>query len=1009
MNTFILSPNDIGKTLAKHLCDSSTIFVFPTDTVMNSWIDWIVTNPTISGCDAIPFERFIAWDNFKSSYLCASENGKEVIPTLLKQLFVHDLIKRNAEKTEAERFKVIINPDDNYAMHAESFAPWITKNLSSLHFWKKRIEQYNKEYGELDDEDNDYLQIYEEYKSFLNKNNLFEPAWVENIDFSNEENTFVIIYPELLQDFADFTEILNQRENVTLYTFPTKVPRPKAYLYSDSRKELRQTMLQIINLVNEKKADWSEIALSVPNLDTYRPYIEREFSLYSIPYVIKAGEKLTKNCAGRIFQEIADCYNSGFTFDTVRTLLLDECVPWKDELKDKREALIREGNRMRCICSPFDTDIWLSALTTKINKLQSSMNKGENSTKSNDTCELEYFEELKDFYIELKKTVSMFFSQKEHTFSNINRSWNAFKTTFLKDISEFSQDANNILSRCIKELEEIISIEKKYDDCNLELESPYQFFLDTIRNKTYTPQTNATGIQIFEYKLSALANFKYQFVIDSSQKNLEISYKRLTFLNSTKRSKLHLLDDDKTLNATEVFLKLYAKQTNENIVNFSAATDTFNGFAIPHSLLDYTKEVPNLDANDYILKEKEIIFGSCDDKKYSFTPEQKQMFENWKKSAISTDTPFSSNDLFKQLLQNRVNPKNGKVNVSARSDLEKFFPCPRKWIYKSVLNLREDSLDTQLMQNYDMGNLNHKILELFMKNYKNEKEVVHLPFFDVEQNSFFQQDNTTKKDVSNDIYALLNTKITEQAIKSISDFKDSPLVIQTLTLQKTKITETIITFLKTLLLPTPEGIGNCIVKNIEQEYSAENEKFNYFGKIDSIFEATSTNDNKVINLIIIDYKNSKSSFPKSDGQKNNYVDDDGFLTDFQMPVYNKLEFENFIKNNKIDNKKYQIYGMYYYSIKDCKKIIPYEQNNTIASPEKYEKVLGALDEYAALFTESFSNCNFEPTTSKTKGSKLNVKTYEHCIECAYKSICRTTYCVAGKEISKSDGVKNETI
>ena len=41
---------------------------------------------------------------------------------------------------------------------------------------------------------------------------------------------------------------------------------------------------------------------------------------------------------------------------------------------------------------------------------------------------------------------------------------------------------------------------------------------------------------------------------------------------------------------------------------------------------------------------------------------------------------------------------NENVKISARSDLENFFPCPRKWIFKTVLKLKEDSLDTDLMQ-----------------------------------------------------------------------------------------------------------------------------------------------------------------------------------------------------------------------------------------------------------------------------------------------------------------------
>lgn len=961
MTTLPLYPENISSIFIKNLSNPNAVFVFPTDTVMNSWIDWIVTHPDQSGFDAVPFERFIAWDNFKGSYLSAEKAGTTVIPTLLKQLFVHDLIQKNAEKPEDQRLKVVINHKDEFASSADSFADWITKNLSSLHFWKKRLDMYQSEYGNLDDEDQDYLYIYNEYKNFLEQNKLFEPAWIENIELHDTKTQFIILYPELLQDFADFTDILSKCENVTLYTFPKDIPAPKAYLYTDSRKELRQTMLQIINLVNEGKADWSEIALSIPDLDTYRPYIEREFNLYKIPYVIKAGTKLTKNSAGRIFREIYNCYNSNFTFDSVRTLLLDECVPWKKEILQKKEDLIREGNNMRCICSPFETDIWLSALNSKIARLEKQEDSAE---------ELNYFNELKKFYDSVKHCINNFFSEEFNTFANIRRSWMEFKTKFLQDDKDFSETANNILSRCIKELDEIIAIEKNYADCNLRLNSPFNFYLNIIDGKTYTPQTKATGVYIYKYKLSAAANVKYQFVIDGSQKNLEISYKRLTFLNTTKRSRLHLLEDDKTLNATEVFMKLYAKNTeciDESFIHFSAATDSFAGFAIPHSLLNYTEEVPNLDSKDYIKKEEAFISSKGKSKNLieKLTSDQQKMFENWKATALSENGEYNISDKLNALLSRKYNSENGQINVSARGDLEKFFPCPRKWLLSSVLKLHDDTLDTSLMQSYDMGNLNHKILELFMEHFQDKK----LPFYNAENDCFTE-----------DLKSLLFDELVPKAIKAKSDFRDSPLVIKTLQNQNNSIAQVILNFLQTLLLPFPQGLGNCTVKGLEQAFTTANETFNYYGRIDSLLQ-TPDGD-----LIIVDYKNSSASIPAA---KYIRVDEEGKLHDFQMPLYNRLVASNFNKD---------IFGMYYYAIKDGTKRIALEMENAKAAPEDYEETLKSLDAYAKIFAQQVNSGQLYPVQTKDSKSKLNVKSYEDCAGCTFKSICRTTYSIGGKEL-----------
>ena len=83
MKKLDLLPEKISDILSEKLSNPNCIFVFPTDTVMNSWIDWIVLNPSKSGCEAVPFERFIAWDNFKGTYVAAEQKGKSVIPSIL--------------------------------------------------------------------------------------------------------------------------------------------------------------------------------------------------------------------------------------------------------------------------------------------------------------------------------------------------------------------------------------------------------------------------------------------------------------------------------------------------------------------------------------------------------------------------------------------------------------------------------------------------------------------------------------------------------------------------------------------------------------------------------------------------------------------------------------------------------------------------------------------------------------------------------------------------------------
>ena len=167
----------IQKILLNNLNQNDTVFVFPTSVDTDSWAEWIVFNTENK---AVPKEKFLAWDKFKS--ICIVENpDKELsqIPSVLRKLFARSIAQKNI-------FKKIINPE--YSDSSISFATWISNILPPLFSWKKYFDKYKLQSDfTVDDEDNDYLALYEEYEKFLKENSLFEPAWIEP-QFSSSKN-----------------------------------------------------------------------------------------------------------------------------------------------------------------------------------------------------------------------------------------------------------------------------------------------------------------------------------------------------------------------------------------------------------------------------------------------------------------------------------------------------------------------------------------------------------------------------------------------------------------------------------------------------------------------------------------------------------------------------------------------------------------------------------------------------------------------------------------------------
>lgn len=153
----------------------------------------------------------------------------------------------------------------------------------------------------------------------------------------------------------------------------------------------------------------------------------------------------------------------------------------------------------------------------------------------------------------------------------------------------------------------------------------------------------------------------------------------------------------------------------------------------------------------------------------------------------------------------------------------------------------------------------------------------------------------------------------------------------------------------------------------------------YYGIIDCLLKTPGGE------YVIIDYKNTTTSIPAANAIT---IDDNKLLGDFQMPLYYKL----------LDVSDDDLYGGYFYSISDSDKRAVTDKKAKGKSLAEFIPTLEALDEYAELFGAAISTRDFVPKSSASRTDRRNVKPYEHCAGCSFKTICRTTYTVAGENI-----------
>ncbi len=961
---------EISSVLRERFQDPSdtTTFIFATSIALSSWVDWLCENL----CQAVPLERFLAWDDFKRNQLHLTQEGAETIPSLLRKIFVQNLLLQGTS------FPSLIPPSvASSKSQAVAFSDWLASILPSLKLWHQKQEEAkssNPDYKD-DDADLDYEKLYQLYDRFLKGEGrqgpvFYESAWLDKEKviqaLADLKDDYIIFYPEILDDWEEYRPFIEKCPRIKIISLPEeekmdpRTKKPTVQFFTNARSELRSTALEIRKL-NEEGIPWNQIAVSIPDLENWRPYVEREFSLYCIPHIVRAGQSLTLG-AGRIFREMQTCVDENFSFDSVKALLLDQSLPWKDPQRNM--FLIRDALESKCLVNIArgDKDLWEESLS---------------AANSGNTSEAEL-----RLYKKLKSSLSGICNSK--SFEEIYKNWFTFKNELL-DAPSFTKEDDLRISRCIAILDELKSLEKDFFGLlNFSCADPFSFFLREIEKTVYQPQNSADGISVFDYKVAAASAFSYHFVLNLTQSDASLSSASLSFLSSAKRKALGL---SSSTQISDSFVRLYGSDSHSRL---SVSENTFSGFAIPYSILDapskpQTYGVPE---EDFISRLRSSL--QSDDGISSLSSLQKEGLDNWAALSKRETEDYGVSQQGREKVYKKVHilpryPGDSYrqlgLPVVSQSDLKEAVVCMRKWLFKRVLSIEEESLDTDLLQVYDVGSINHKILELFSRWCLAEKGG-RLPILVNDTLSFSQVTDGGKADGEGEIFKKL-VEFTEQAIEDPKmNFSKSILAKNMLLNQKTLFAQGILTFLRTLC--SGEGFGNSEILEIEGYHNLKvslegGREFVYTGGLDLLVRDTGGKDS------VIDFKNSKSAVPNI---KDCVAQSCKDLKNFQMLIYARLWNES--------APQHQLEKATFYSVKTGEDLPVRNPDKSFRSVpdrnELFDACLASIDQEVALpFAEKVQALELQPDPDR-------VISYRDCADCAYRSICRTTYTIAGESL-----------
>ncbi|MDP3178988.1 MAG: PD-(D/E)XK nuclease family protein, partial [Spirochaetaceae bacterium] len=534
----------IAEAISASLRDRSVRFVFPSEICASFWLSRAACGAAASdGGGAVEARRFLGWDSFKES---ASESGAAPpADAALRWIFAADLLARNASSP----FLRAVVPQA-FAGEAAPFAPWLAARLSRLGSLPEDLALggFDREALARDGTDPalaDWLAIRDAYARFLADIGYREPSFAPRALGAGPGRT-LLFFPELIEDFDEYAPGLTRSSSTTILRLPPSPPRVSLSVHDSALGELRDVLARIGRLLDSGTRH-DAIALTVPGLEAYRPWLERESILMSVPISIRSGAPLSATSGGRLFSSLRDAATSGFSYASMRDLLVSPAYPWR------RPAFARDllaaGARLHAI-APWPEggqlrDPWEASLRDP---------------------------DLLSGYRALKHAVLAI--SRAPDFASLRSAYSAFRAEFLSaEASDWDEATDLSLARCVVELG---CLARAQATAGLRVPSPFALFLRALEDKRYVSARRDGGVPVYEWRVAAGIAPDRHFVLDASQASLSAPRRRYDFLPEGLRKRLGAGDGD----AAAAFIAAYALSGED--VRFSCPVRGFDGERAPH-------------------------------------------------------------------------------------------------------------------------------------------------------------------------------------------------------------------------------------------------------------------------------------------------------------------------------------------------------------------------------------------------------------------------------------------
>ena len=643
--------------------DRSHLFVFPSEVAADFWRRRLLT---LGPRGAVENDRFQSWDSFKERFLTGSSDRKPV-NKLSRLLFAASVREQNPAELAS-----ILPAESGSLSHIASILPELPRLRSSAG------------YGELPRETvSAYERLYESYRAFLESRGLFEPSW-RKPEARGIPSSVSLFFPELLEDYREYGELLASLESVTIHGIEVLSPpaRRRREEYNHVITELRALMLRLDELLEEGVLP-GDIAVTVASFDSLRGELRSKARAYGVPIRERAGAPLTELAGGRFFPLLEELYDSAFHPDALASLLLDGALPWKEPALSRR--LVSRGREGRCVASTRSTarKRWLQVVRRE--------------------------EGLPSLFKRLATLSEQIVESK--SFGELQRRLYEFIGALFDD-ERWDPDALSVFQRGTLLAAQLVGTESAL---SLSVPSPWSLFLTLLREEIYVTQEPREGIPIYPYRVSAGIRPEHHLILNATNSDTRVSREPLSFLREDLRERF----DAEPVDLSEPFLRAYVSSGEEITVSHSSVNNS--GAQIPAAFfMSRREELPPVEPaeedrlfrRDPYLRELSYFRGEGTvaevGKLY-----RRQRLGSARIAAQRRDkrqVDYRTTVIDSETLRGKLLGEDGRITLS-HTGVQSYFASPFGYLLQRLLRLEELELDPQEVSPMSVGSFYHDVLK----------------------------------------------------------------------------------------------------------------------------------------------------------------------------------------------------------------------------------------------------------------------------------------------------------